>query len=174
MKYTVYCTGIREGGQTEWEFAYNQYKTSPVASERSKLLSALACTKVPWILERFLEYAITSSEVRKQDGTKVIENVGSNIVGQPIAWNFLRQKWNYIYLDYSDKQWRLSGALSSVASSFNTEFDLKQLRDFGENVDLGGVQRMYKKLIEETQSNIQWMKNNLDIVQNWLDSNVKK
>ena len=52
LKYTVYCTAIKQGGQAEWDFAYNQYKTSQVASERAKLLSALSCTKVPWLLKR--------------------------------------------------------------------------------------------------------------------------
>ena len=45
---------------------------------------------------RFLEYAVTDGEVRKQDGTSVISAVGRNVIGRPIAWNFVRSRWNYI------------------------------------------------------------------------------
>ena len=48
------------------------------------------------LCRRFLEYAVTDGEVRKQDGTSVISAVGSNVIGRPIAWNFVRSRWNYI------------------------------------------------------------------------------
>lgn len=49
---------------------------------------------------RFLEYAVTDGEVRKQDGTSVISSVGRNVIGRPIAWNFVRSRWNYIMKEY--------------------------------------------------------------------------
>lgn len=50
--------------------------------------------------DRFLEYAVTDGEVRKQDGTSVISSVGRNVIGRPIAWNFVRSRWNYIMKEY--------------------------------------------------------------------------
>lgn len=52
IKAVVYCTGISGGGQKEWDFAYSQYKLTKVASEKSILLSALACTSKTWILSQ--------------------------------------------------------------------------------------------------------------------------
>lgn len=51
-------------------------------------------------ISRFLEYAVTDGEVRKQDGTSVISSVGGNVIGRPIAWNFVRSRWNYIMKEY--------------------------------------------------------------------------
>lgn len=54
LRYTVYCTGIKYGGEKEWDFAFNKYKSSNVASEKSRLMSALACSKETWILSRYV------------------------------------------------------------------------------------------------------------------------
>ena len=48
----VYCTAIREGGEEEWEFAWGRYQAANVASEKSRLLSALGCTGEIWMLSR--------------------------------------------------------------------------------------------------------------------------
>jgi aminopeptidase N len=53
LKTIVYCFGIKTGGVAEWDFAYNLYKTSNVATEKAKLLSAMSCTMEPWILNRW-------------------------------------------------------------------------------------------------------------------------
>ena len=52
LRYTVYCYAIAAGGIGEWEFALNMYKNSSFSMEKAKLLSALACSKEPWILSR--------------------------------------------------------------------------------------------------------------------------
>ena len=52
LKSTVYCTAIRTGGEKEWQFAFDLYNVETVASEKSRLLSALSCTHKPWLLNR--------------------------------------------------------------------------------------------------------------------------
>ena len=52
LKSTVYCTAIAEGGEAEWNFAYQQYKETNVAAERRTLMAAMGCTKQIWILSK--------------------------------------------------------------------------------------------------------------------------
>jgi aminopeptidase N len=52
LRYTIYCTALRTGGEKEWDFVYSQYKQAVVASEQDNLLRALSCSEVPWILQR--------------------------------------------------------------------------------------------------------------------------
>lgn len=52
LKSAVYCTAIAEGGEAEWNFAYQQYKETNVAAERRSLMAAMACTKQTWILSK--------------------------------------------------------------------------------------------------------------------------
>ncbi len=52
LKRTVYCNAIREGGEEEWDFGWERYKKSNVASEKDNLLLSLSCSKEPWLLNR--------------------------------------------------------------------------------------------------------------------------
>ena len=48
----TYCNAIAEGGEEAWQFGWDQYKASDVASERDSLLSALTCAEEVWLLNR--------------------------------------------------------------------------------------------------------------------------
>ena len=52
MKSTTYCQAIEKGDQTEWDFAWERYLESNVASEKRDLLGGLTCTKEIWLLNR--------------------------------------------------------------------------------------------------------------------------
>ena len=45
MKNSVYCTAVANGGENEWDFAWDRYQASNVASEKNSLLGSMACTK---------------------------------------------------------------------------------------------------------------------------------
>ena len=52
LKYQTYCNAIDDGGEEEWDFAWERYQNSHVASEKATILSSLACTKEVWLLNR--------------------------------------------------------------------------------------------------------------------------
>ena len=52
MKRAVYCNAIAEGGEREWDFGWERYENSNVATEKSLLLGSLACSKEIWLLNR--------------------------------------------------------------------------------------------------------------------------
>jgi aminopeptidase N len=54
LKYQTYCNAIADGGQEEWDFAWERYQNSNVASEKATILRALACTKEVWLLNRLV------------------------------------------------------------------------------------------------------------------------
>lgn len=35
--------------------------------------------------------------IRKQDATATIVDIASNVVGQSLAWDFVRARWSYIF-----------------------------------------------------------------------------
>jgi hypothetical protein len=52
IRYTIYCTTIANGRDSDWTFLWNRYLTifdNP--SEKSDILGALSCTKEIWILQ---------------------------------------------------------------------------------------------------------------------------
>jgi aminopeptidase N len=52
VKSVVVSTAIREGGEREWNFAFDRYKKSNVASEKDTLLNALTSTREHDVLKR--------------------------------------------------------------------------------------------------------------------------
>ncbi|ROT69076.1 Aminopeptidase N [Penaeus vannamei] len=54
LKPVVYCRAIAEGGEAEWDFAWDQYVTSSVATEKKLLLRSMSCSKQTWILSRYV------------------------------------------------------------------------------------------------------------------------
>uniref|UniRef100_A0A3B5LZR7 Aminopeptidase n=1 Tax=Xiphophorus couchianus TaxID=32473 RepID=A0A3B5LZR7_9TELE len=97
LKATVYCSAISLGGVEEWDFAWKMFQKASLASEASRLRSAMACTKTPWLLNRYLEYTLDPNKIRKQDATSTIQSIANNVIGMPLAWNFVRAKWSYIF-----------------------------------------------------------------------------
>ena len=46
---------------------------------------------------RYLQYTLDPSKIRKQDATSTINSIASNVVGQPLAWDFIRSNWRAIF-----------------------------------------------------------------------------
>lgn len=94
LKNMVYCTAVKYGAEMEWEFLYERFLKATVSSEKEIILSALGCSREPWILRRYLERSMSDKYgVRKQDVFRVFAAISANIIGQPIAFDFIRENW---------------------------------------------------------------------------------
>ncbi len=47
--------GIKYGGDKEWDFIWNQFRQSQVATEQRELLVSLSCSNEVWILNRYMK-----------------------------------------------------------------------------------------------------------------------
>eukprot|EP00088_Acartia_fossae_P031208 TRINITY_DN3213_c0_g1_i1.p1 TRINITY_DN3213_c0_g1~~TRINITY_DN3213_c0_g1_i1.p1 ORF type:complete len:964 (+),score=231.16 TRINITY_DN3213_c0_g1_i1:49-2940(+) len=170
LKSVTYCTAMSQGGEKEWDFAWQRYENSNVATEKANILYSLGCTDQVWILNRYLNMSLTTgSGVRKQDGSKVIGSVARNTVGRYLAFNYIREKWEVIksYFTGFSSTRRI---IKAIAESFNTNFELNELKDFQKKHegDLGTSERAVKQAIESGQANVLWMEKNYENVWNWL------
>uniref|UniRef100_A0A8K9V459 Aminopeptidase n=1 Tax=Oncorhynchus mykiss TaxID=8022 RepID=A0A8K9V459_ONCMY len=164
LKKTVYCNAIAAGGVEEWDFAWQMFKNATVATEAAKLRSSLACTKVPWLLNRYLDYSLDPAKIRKQDCTSTINYIAGNVVGMPLAWDFIRAR-------YGGGSFSFSNLINSVTRRFSTEFELKQLKQFKEDnarVGFGSGTLALEQAIERTTANIKWVAENQEHVMKWL------
>ena len=50
----IYFYGVHDGGVEEWEHVFERYRNNKIASEKTKLMYALAATKEPWLLDRYV------------------------------------------------------------------------------------------------------------------------
>ncbi|OQV25529.1 Aminopeptidase N [Hypsibius exemplaris] len=175
LKIIVYCNAIRYGSAEEWDFAWEQYKKTNTASEKRQFLTSLACSREPWILNRLLEWSLSSPSIRKQDGDHVMGLIAQNPVGRYLAWNFIRDRWDDIRMRYAGVIGGLSHLITSLTRSFNTPFELRELESFIETnkdtMTLG--QRAFRQAVEKTRANISWRKRNVAAIVKWLE-NIRK
>ncbi|XP_064191653.1 aminopeptidase N-like [Anguilla rostrata] len=175
LRTTVYCSAIAAGGAEEWDFGWKMFKTATIATEADKLMYALACTKQPWLLKRYLEYTLDPTKIRKQDATFTIRYIAGNVVGQTLAWDFIRERWEYIFTQYGGGSFSFSSLIDGVTQRFSSEFELKQLRRFKDdnaNVGFGSATLAVEQAIERTVANIKWVTENKDPVMKWFLSEL--
>jgi aminopeptidase N len=96
FKIVVYCNAIKHGDEDEWDFAWDRFLNTTMSSEKELLMNALGCTRQPWLLSRYLERTLENSGIRKQDTFRVFSAVSSNVWGQSIAFNFIKNNWKRI------------------------------------------------------------------------------
>jgi len=174
LRHTILCNAIRAGGEAEWEFALKSYLKSNVASEQMTLLSSMSCSQEPWILAKMLEMSLNStSGIRKQDATSVISQVSYNSLGRYMAFNFVREKWSLLKETFTSFT-GLARVIKSVASSINTELELKEFIEFRDQENLAFyAARATEQSIDQGKNNINWMNKNYNKVVAWLERNHK-
>ncbi|RWS19427.1 aminopeptidase N-like protein, partial [Leptotrombidium deliense] len=125
----------------------------------------------PWILNRYLDWAFNeSSRIRKQDGSSVFRSVAGNNFGRDLAFSYLRDKWDAIVDYYGKSFFSFGNLVKGVSSSFNTKFELQQLRQFysEKKGNLGSAERSFKQSVENTEANVEWMQRNYGEIQTWI------
>ncbi|XP_075898957.1 aminopeptidase N-like [Nelusetta ayraudi] len=176
LRSAVYCSAIATGGQEEWEFGWSQFKSSTLASEASKLMSALACTTKTLLLDRYLSYTLNSTMIRKQDATSVITAVASNRDGQDLAWDFVQEHWEYMFTDYGIGSFSFASLINGVTERFSTQAELQQLEEFVKDhgaAGFGSATLAVEQSLERTKANIKWVQRNEKEIFDWLKSQVK-
>ncbi|KAF2365601.1 ERAP1-like C-terminal domain, partial [Trinorchestia longiramus] len=173
LRSSVYCTAIAQGGETEWNFAWEQYLATNVANEQDRLRYGLSCTREVWLLSRYLDVIfMEDGGVRKQDASSAFSDVAANDVGRDIAWEYLQENVEYI-ARYLQTFTAIGDMVTTVASEFNTEVELQELIQFKtEHIDdLAGATFSIDQSIENTSNNIAWMDNYYDYIVSWLADN---
>ncbi|XP_038669994.1 aminopeptidase N-like [Scyliorhinus canicula] len=173
LKTTVYCSAIATGGKKEWDFAWKMFAEAKIATEKDKLRAALACAREPWLLNRYLEYTLDPDKIRKQDATSTIVSIASNVVGQALAWDFIRNKWEFLYRQYGGGSFSFSSLIERVTQRFSTEFELSQLEQFKKDnahIGFGSGSRALEQALERTKANINWVNENKVSVNNWFSN----
>lgn len=174
LRSTVYCNAIAFGGEEEWNFAWEQFRKATVVNEADKLRSALACSNEVWILNRYLSYTLNPDYIRRQDATSTIISIASNVAGQTLVWDFVRSNWKKLFEDYGGGSFSFANLIQGVTRRFSSEFELQQLEQFKEEnsaTGFGSGTRALEQALEKTKANINWVKENKDVVLKWFTEN---
>ncbi|KAL0619707.1 Aminopeptidase N [Plecturocebus cupreus] len=176
LRSTVYCNAIAQGGEEEWNFAWEQFRSATLVSEADKLRAALACSNQVWILNRYLSYTLNPDLIRKQDATSTIISIANNVIGQTLVWDFVQSNWKKLFNDYGGGSFSFSNLIQGVTRRFSSEYELQQLEQFkknNEDVGFGSGTRALEQALEKTRANIKWVNENKEAVLQWFTENSK-
>uniref|UniRef100_A0A8C6VXA8 Aminopeptidase n=1 Tax=Nothobranchius furzeri TaxID=105023 RepID=A0A8C6VXA8_NOTFU len=115
-------------------------------------------------------YTLKPKLIRKQDATSTIVYIARNVIGQSLAWDFIRANW------YGGGSFSFSNLINGVTERFSTEFELQQLKQFqldNADVGFGSGTLALQQSIERTQANIRWRLENQEMVLNWFTAEGK-
>ncbi|XP_061450868.1 aminopeptidase N [Rhineura floridana] len=171
LRSSIYCTAIATGGEEAWDFGWQMFQNATVVSEADKLRAALACSREPWILQRYLMYSLDSSKIRPQDATSTINSIARNVVGQSFVWEFVRANWKKLFEQFGGGSFSFSSLIQTVTQRFSSEYELKQLEQFkvdNANVGFGSGTRALEQALEKTKANIKWVSENKEPVLQWF------
>ena len=88
LRDIVYYAGLQYGGETEWNFMFEQYKRSTVPTEQKTLMFALAATSDAGILKKYLDMTLDDTIIKQQDTCYVISKIAGNPKGRHMAYRY--------------------------------------------------------------------------------------
>ncbi|XP_070558841.1 aminopeptidase N-like [Ptychodera flava] len=168
MRSNVYCTAIRHGSDAEWRFAYERQKVD--SEERTRLRSALACSRAPWTLQSYMEEALEGDEFSASTTIGYVrDNSG---LGFDLAWDFTLTHFDNLHEEYGDAAY---DTVYSFTSKMNNARDLQQLNDFGAKYyDMPGTAaNAFYSSVETVETNIEWVVRNRDDIRVFLEAVVQ-
>ncbi|XP_054725821.1 aminopeptidase N-like [Anastrepha obliqua] len=174
LRWNVYCYGIRQSGDTEFDFVYNQILQSSDQAFRDSLTSTLGCSQTESQLQKFVSSSINVSvEWRSQERITLLGAVySSSSVGLLVCIEFLNENWEA----YSNLNPEFTGvnplyqAMVDMSTYiFNNEQETKYLalldKVKGSDKLPNDLETVAKANI---QSNFDWLNENRDPIMLWM------
>lgn len=172
FRFATYCQAIEHGNKHDWDFLWKAYEQEQTSAERERIMRALACTKEPWILSKYLDYTFAnkSRPVRRQDGALVFRMVAKNLHGHRLAFDYLKENWSTIREYYGRSSFSFGQFIKAISGSMNTRTELQDFVSFYESVksDSGTGKRSFQNAIEEIETNVEWRERNYKLLDTWI------
>ncbi|XP_016983774.2 aminopeptidase Ey-like [Drosophila rhopaloa] len=163
VRSTVYCAAIKHGSDEDWEFLYERYLKSNVASEKLTIIDGLACSREVWLLQRSLEMIFDPKEViRKHDSAWAFKAVAYNEVGFLLAKKYFMENVNSIYQFYYPLSKTMSRLLPPLYDQVSTRGEYNEFKEFVANSQesLKGMDQAIQQTLEIMLTNVQWRERN--------------
>jgi glutamyl aminopeptidase len=174
LRSLVYYHGMRSvGTQKEWDIMFDIFAKEQDASEKTKLQSALAGVKEPWILRKLIDLASADEVyVRKQDYFSLMASISNNRHGEALVWDYVREKWPEISTRFGLNERNLGRMIPTITSRFTTEAKLNEMKAFfAQYPEAGAGANARIQALEAVQNNINWLAKNQQPIGEWLKQN---
>ncbi|XP_022171836.1 aminopeptidase N-like [Myzus persicae] len=170
LKPTIYCQAIKHGGADEWNFLWERYQHSNLGSEKENILLALGCSSKIQLLNRYLNWSLKNSIIRKQDATTVFNAVATNDIGFNVAKEFLYSKIADISEYFQPKGDHVGQYVNVIGSQIKTKEELDEIQSFINTSSgyLKGTDLAINQTIETAKINVEWTFKFYDKIVNYI------
>lgn len=172
LRGIVQCGGLQYGNQREWEFAWARYENTTSASEKATLNSVLACTQVPSLLSRYLQWSLDSSKIKQQDSDGVITAVASHPAGSYLALSFVINNWDTLMDQIGKQPFVMSSLVRGTMGWISTKMEYNMVNQFFADNDPKQARREVTQTLEDIRMRIAWRKQNEKTVTEWLKNAI--
>lgn len=182
LKSVVYCNGLRNAERNSFLFIWDRMQRSQDPAERTLITNALGCSQDADLLNLFLETSLDDSpdtNYRGQERSRVFSSVYSGgKVGLETAMRFLDKNAAAIDKMYNGGSFggrAIGSAVTGMARRIVNkeqadEFDLLITKLAAGNYLNSGEVATARELVQE---NILWTTKNYDVIESWLETNMK-
>ncbi|KAM4875713.1 endoplasmic reticulum aminopeptidase 1 [Thomomys bottae] len=154
-----------------WDFLYNQYQSSLFSTEKSQIEFALCMSQNREKLQWLLDESFKGHTIKTQEFPRILNLIGRNSVGYPLAWKFLRENWNKLVQKFELGSPYLAHMVLGTTNQFSTRTRLEEVKGFFSSLKENGSQlRCVQQTVETIEENIRWMDKNFDKIRVWLQS----
>ncbi|ROT69080.1 Aminopeptidase N [Penaeus vannamei] len=176
LKPVVYCRAIAEGGEAEWDFAWDQYVTSSVATEKKLLLRSMSCSKQTWILSRYVVLPVCERGWRVGEAGRVSGKTRSlaKWMGRSRGAALLRSTVTRTVAPRNNEEKRQKKEDATFLGQVVVGYCIEpQVQSFlrRRTVNLEGNQRSVQQAEEKVKNNVAWMDTKYDVIVQWLEEN---
>jgi hypothetical protein len=172
----VYSMGIQYGGEQEWDFLWNRTQSTVVVSEAETMLTALARTRQPWLLWRYVRMSLDVTKVRTQDIRNQFRFYTSTPLGRLITLQFLLTYWEEMNIRFEMDPFLLRDVIIATTQYVNTEHDYELLErrySNGPASTAGVVGKTASSSLAVVRSNINWLTLHYETISRWLATHVQ-
>lgn len=113
--------------------------------------------------------------MRRQDYFMCLQAIAANRVGEPLVWDYVREKWPQIVDRFGLNERYLGRLIPSITGRFNTAVKLGEIKEFfAKYPEAGAGAAARKEALENVAKNIKWFEFNEPSVGEWLSHNAAK
>lgn len=135
LRSIVYCTVVREGSRSEFNFLWARLQKESITSETLNLLEGLACTEDPSLIVWFLDqHLMNGSIIRDQDSPSSIADGARSPRANQIVWNWIRDNWPTLFEKWGKSDNNLDSIIEAISSRFVTIRQRDEFKTFADSI----------------------------------------
>ncbi len=166
LRGVVIGTVGQEGDAATYDMLWQHYLRADLQEEKLRFLRALTRFKQPELLRETLNRTL-GPDVRIQDSVTIIGGVAANRIGRPIAWEFVKAKWDEIDRRYGSGGFGIM-SLVGLTGGFTSLARAADVEAFFAEHPAPSAARTIQQSLERIRLNAAWIDRNRAPLEAWF------